>query len=474
MAKEEKVAEEEEEIEKRARENFATMAFFRNRQYVTFGLVWITYCIAYFLRKPIGIVKPELEVELSLSKTQLGWIDLAFLLPYSGVQIALSSMWDRTSPKHLIAGCLTLASCAMISMGFFDMLWPICICLFISGAAQAPLWPACTKVLSLWFPEDRLSSVFGTVSTAPYVGALAGTGLAIFIQNRFGWQWVFVPSGFAGIVIALIVFIFIAVPKDEDSIGTPIKTVAKSESGKALGSFASLWAIPAVPDLTVAVFGLKFVRYCMHMWLPLYLIEYLKYSKTDGGIFSTMFDVGGILGGPLLGVLVDHWCPKRPLWGIYLALMLGTIVFGLMACIASWGIIYCSVLLLLAGATNCGPDSLLTGSVTMMVGEKYGQNQGAGVTSLVNGIGSIGAIIEGPVIGLVSQHVGWNGVIWLMIVISFFSMISTLKAFLILKLGTPASAGRSWPRRTTRSSKTRSPEAPPKKYRSREETAWRA
>ena len=96
-----------------------------------------------------------------------------------------------------------------------------------------------------------------------------------------------------------------------------------------------------------------------------------------------MFDVGGIIGGPLLGFLVDHFCPKRPLWGIYLALLLGTIVFGLMACIASWGLVYCSVLLVFAGICNCGPDSLLTGSVTMMVGEKYGQNQGAGVTRYV-------------------------------------------------------------------------------------------
>lgn len=60
------------------------MAIFRQRQGFTFGLVWITYCITYFLRKPIGIVKPEIELELSLTKTQLGWLDLAFLLPYSG------------------------------------------------------------------------------------------------------------------------------------------------------------------------------------------------------------------------------------------------------------------------------------------------------------------------------------------------------------------------------------------------------
>lgn len=99
------------------------------------------------------------------------------------------------------------------------------------------------------------------------------------LQNRFGWHWVFIPPGLAGIFIAIVVFFLISVPKDassttDEEAGSPARpNPAKT---KALGSFASLWSIPAVPDLTIAVFGLKFVRYCMHMWLPLYLIEYLK------------------------------------------------------------------------------------------------------------------------------------------------------------------------------------------------------
>ena len=93
----------------------------------------------------------------------------------------------------------------------------------------------------------------------------------------------FIPPGFAGIFIAVVVFVFISLPKDasskDEEISSPARSNPSSKS-KALGSFASLWAIPAVPDLTVAVFGLKFVRYCMHMWLPLYLIEYLKVFVT--------------------------------------------------------------------------------------------------------------------------------------------------------------------------------------------------
>ena len=106
---------------------------------------------------------------------------------------------------------------------------------------------------------------------------------------------------------------------------------------------------------------------------------------------------------------INRYFPEKPLLGIHYALVGGTVTFGLIPFLASYGKVYCSALLLLAGAANCGPDSLLTGSVTMTIGERYGTSSGAGVTSLVNGVGSVGAIIEGPLVGLISQvSVGWN------------------------------------------------------------------
>ena len=37
----------------------------------------------------------------------------------------------------------------------------------------------------------------------------------------------------------------------------------------------------------------------------------------------------------------------------------------------------------------------VSGTVTMSIGEKYGNGRGAGVTSFVSGVGGIGGIIEG-------------------------------------------------------------------------------
>ena len=61
---------------------------------IAFTLLWITYFLCYCLRKPLGIFKIYLENEFHLSETELGWLDVSLLLPYSVVQILGSSFWD--------------------------------------------------------------------------------------------------------------------------------------------------------------------------------------------------------------------------------------------------------------------------------------------------------------------------------------------------------------------------------------------
>ena len=71
------------------------------------------------------------------------------------------------------------------------------------------------------------------------------------------------------------------------------------------------------------MFCLKFVRYMMYMWLPLYLVDELSYTKMRAGMFSTIFDMGGIVGSPLLGLVLDRTCVGAPLRGITMVMIAG-------------------------------------------------------------------------------------------------------------------------------------------------------
>ena len=80
-------------------------------------------------------------------------------------------------------------------------------------------------------------------------------------------------------------------------------------------------------------------------------------------MFSTVFDIGGIIGAPLLGLALDRFASEKPLLGVTILMLVGAIVTALFALTASWGILANSIFLLVAGAANSGPDSILAGSV---------------------------------------------------------------------------------------------------------------
>jgi len=54
----------------------------------------------------MGVIKPVLESEFSLSKTQLGFMDVSFLLPYALIQLFGSSVADKLGSRLCIALCL--------------------------------------------------------------------------------------------------------------------------------------------------------------------------------------------------------------------------------------------------------------------------------------------------------------------------------------------------------------------------------
>ena len=52
------------------------------------------------------------------------------------------------------------------------------------------------------------------------------------------------------------------------------------------------------------------------------------------------------------------------------------------------------------------------------------------MTSFINGVGNIGGIVEGPLIGLISSYMGWEGVFIVMVGVSALGTLSTYRAYI--------------------------------------------
>ena len=104
--------------------------------------------------------------------------------------------------------------------------------------------------------------------------------------------------------------------------------------------------------------------------------------------------------------------------------------FGLIVFVATSGsgLFINSLVMIVVGILNCGPDIILCGSFPAELGEMDGRNAASAVIGFVNGFGSIGTFIEGPIIGWISDNFGWSGMFYSMILISFVGTVSCYRA----------------------------------------------
>ncbi|KAL5013407.1 hypothetical protein ScPMuIL_007677 [Solemya velum] len=364
--------------------NMLETALKRN-QATVFLLGWFSYASTYLQRKPLGVIKGDLAHDLSLTTIQLGWLDTALLLPYAVVQILLSSLGDKVGPRKIFGVSLIISGFALVSFGAWNSYTILFILLFLSGSAQAQAWPNCSKTLRSWYPDNVCNSVFGIFGTCVFAGGIAGTSLAVYLQSTYSWRAVYLTPSFIVVILGVFVLLLFKSPKERgvEVPGKNVDIVVEDRKTTQL-SWSEMLRLPVMKEVSISLLCVKMVRYSFYMWLPLYLFEHLKYSKAQSGMVSVTFEIGGVIGSAFLGVVIDRF---------------------------------------FNGAFNCGPDIILSGSVPAEIGDMDGRNAAAAVVGIVNGIGSIGTFLEGPVIGFISQVYGWVGMFILMISLSVVGMV---------------------------------------------------
>ena len=75
----------------------------------------------------------------------------------------------------------------------------------------------------------------------------------------------------------------------------------------------------------------------LYLWLPLYLNDSLGYTSFVSGLLSTLFDIGGVAGGPIIGFLSDQ--DGRTLSWICKASLISASAFIVMAVFSGQGIL---------------------------------------------------------------------------------------------------------------------------------------
>lgn len=362
----------------------------------------ITYAGYYFGRKTFYVCKAALGDALHLDAAGLGWLGTAFLSTYALGQFLAGRAGTRWGARKLVIAGMLLSIACNLGMGWALNWQMLAFWLLLNGFAQASGWPGTVATMAQWFGRAERGTVMGFWSTGYQLGAGLSTTLASYVLGEAGYPAAFAAG--AGVLgFAMIVFFFWQRNNPRD-VGLPEVDQEAGEEIPASEPWTSQ-SVTAVALLGCFYFFAKFIRYALWSWVPFLLHGSYGLNEADSGYFSTIYDWASLAGAVAAGFISDRVSRGRiPVCFVFTGLVL-------ISCLAmyQWGGNQLSIFGLCLGSVGfflSGPDTLVSGAVAIEAAPRGHAATGAGV---VNGLGSVGAVLQEVVLGNVLKDAGVHG-----------------------------------------------------------------
>lgn len=375
----------------------------RRDRYAAWGLTWIAYASYYLGRKGFSVVKSTLRHSLGVSERALGLIDTFYLAAYALGLFFSGYVGDRVGARRLIAGGMALSALCCFAFGAMDAAFWFGVLFFLNGLAQSTGWPGTTRAMAEWTTPQNRGTAMAFWATCYQVGSIVASDFAAYLLRRDGWRAAFFGPAACMLVVALLIFLFL---KSGERASDPSASVAEGPTADARRA-AQRRALhnPVLWSFGASYFFIKYVRYALLFWLPYYLHGTLGYAVDHAAYVSNAFEAGGIVGVIAIGMLSDRvrrWSRAMVSISSLFCLALALLVCAALPERDVWLTVGA---LALVGALLFGPDSLLSGAAAQDVG---GAAAAATATGLVNGVGSVGGMLEGLTLPAISSHFGWQ------------------------------------------------------------------
>jgi len=377
-----------------------------------FVATWLSYFSYYLTRKPLSVTKSALKDSFGLSSAQLNWIDTTYNVAYCVGQVANGFLADRIGPRRWVALGMLLSAAMAFAFQLVDSLtgWLVgtyMIVWGINGFAQSTGWPGNAKAMASWYGTKGRGEVMGWWSTCYQAGGLAATLIAAALLKHFGWRSAYVGTAIWVAVIGVAFFLIVRDrPSDKGYANPDVAHVDEEERRRLLrAEWPRVLRTPMVWAMGAAYFCCKLIRYAFLFWLPLYLYEEGHYHMSAAATMSTAFEGGGIVLVIVAGLLADRVLGKRRVLTAFLFLL------GLVGALAIYRVVgtgapgASALGLMLVGGTLFAADSLISGAVAQDLGGPHAAALAAG---LINGIGSIGQVVQGFLLVWISEVYGWD------------------------------------------------------------------
>src|ERR1700720_4070607 len=382
-------------------------------------LLALSVFVNYLDRGNLSIAAPLLKNEFQLSATQLGVLLSSFFWTYSFFLPISGWLVDRFDVKWVIASGFILWSAATAATGAVHAFGTLLLARLVLGAGESVSYPACSTILSRYFPEHKRgfanASIVAGMALGPAVGTLAGG----ILMNRFEWRPVFLVVGLASLLWLLPWLRWM--PKGHRD--------SPSQSGLSAPGILQILEQRSAWGTCVGLFCMNYLMYFLLTWLPFYLMHERHFSLAAMGKIAGLAYFLMAVSATSAGWASDRCIAsgKTPTVVRKAFMVVGQVGAGisLAVCVVSAPVL--SVVCLLFAAVSWGISASNTWAITQTLA---GPQASGKWTGLQNFLGNLAGWIAPVVTGFVVDRTGMF--FWAFIITAVIALLGSLSWIFIV------------------------------------------
>lgn len=296
----------------------------------------------------ISFASPGIAAEWGIDRGALGIVLSMELIGMAIGSLALGGLADKIGRRPTMLGCLAVMAIGMFMATTVKGIYDLCFWRILTGLGIGGLLAAINAVAAEFSNARRKHLCVSIMAIGYPVGAVVGGIVAADLLESYTWRSVFYFG--SAVTTAFIPLVLIFIPESVHWLTRKQPANALEKINKALRRMghAAVNALPAIsaevrkrsvtdifaPGLIVTTI-LVAAGYFFHIttfyytlkWIPKIVVDMGFAASSAAGVL-VWANVGGALGGAVLGILTQKFSVKGLTIGAMLLSTVGVILFG--------------------------------------------------------------------------------------------------------------------------------------------------
>jgi MFS family permease len=241
----------------------------QGRRWIPIALLSLASLINYLDRGSLSVALPFVGHDMHLDPLQQGWALSAFFITYTLAQLPAGWMVDHLPLKWVYAGAFALWCTASAATGLASNLAMLIFFRLLLGIGEAIYLPGGLKFVSEQFLPHERAIPSAVLDVGCKMGLAIGLVLEVWILRAFGWRWMFLSTGLAGL---LWLFPWLLL------YPTPVHEAAKKRAEDPWKALVRIVRNRNTWGMSVGFFCWNYFWYLLISWGPSYLYTVRRVS----------------------------------------------------------------------------------------------------------------------------------------------------------------------------------------------------